>query len=147
MELFDSYPEWRDDIPQRLHGAQCRTGYGAELQRLTGQTRCAYCGMDLVDTFDHWLLLTVDHVIPLSTASGKSAKWKPWLASIHNLVIACSACNGFANRFRPEVGGPPQTYDDFRSVRDRVFVCRKRLVCERRGREHQSYGEKPWVAG
>ena len=70
MEPFFSYPgHGRQPLgrPRDPTGA-CRSGYGLGLQRLTGQTSCAYCGVSLVDTYAHWLLLSVDHVVPRGEA-------------------------------------------------------------------------------
>ena len=68
-----------------------------------GQTSCAYCKMSLVDSYEHWLLLTVDHVIP---DSGKRRKGghrlgtpKAWHESYSNIVVSCSGCNGFRHRY------------------------------------------------
>ncbi len=66
MEPFASYPEQgRKPLgrPRDLTGAR-RSGYGLSLQRMTGQSACAYCGLSLVDTYEHWLLMPVDHVVP-----------------------------------------------------------------------------------
>ncbi len=66
MEPFASYPEQgREPLgrPRDLTGAR-RSGYGPSLQRMTGQPACAYCGLSLVDTYEHWLLMPVDHVVP-----------------------------------------------------------------------------------
>ena len=59
--------------------------------------------MSLVDGYEHWLLLTVDHVIP---ASGKRRKGghrlgtpKAWHESYSNIVVACYGCNGLRHRY------------------------------------------------
>jgi hypothetical protein len=67
MNPFDSYPAGgRSPLGRPKRTDNCRYGYGLELQRKTGQTCCAYCGVSLVDDYDHGLLLSVDHVVPRS---------------------------------------------------------------------------------
>ena len=66
MNVFDRYPLGGRVLlgrPKNLTGA-CRSGYGLELQRRTGETSCAYCDVSLIDEYHHWLLLSIDHVVP-----------------------------------------------------------------------------------
>jgi hypothetical protein len=46
--------------------------------------KCQYCGLDGLQVFDHWLVLTVDFVYP--KAHGGSRR-------MDNLVTACRPCN------------------------------------------------------
>ena len=62
MKPFDSYPGDRIELLPRSGGANARREYGLKLQRLTGQSSYAYCGVSLVDDYYHWILLNVDHV-------------------------------------------------------------------------------------
>ncbi len=48
------------------------------------QFKCRYCGLDGLNVFDHWLVLTIDHVHP--RAHGGSRK-------MDNLATACRPCN------------------------------------------------------
>ena len=60
---------------------------------------CAYCDVSLVDDYYHWLLMSVDHVVPSSEAKRLGipvASYEDYI----NLVLCCSGCNGFGNRFR-----------------------------------------------
>jgi len=143
MEPFDSYPEWLKDRPRCLTGGSCRTGYGLILQRITHQTRCAYCGMSLVDTYDHWLHMTVDHVIPGYMA--KREGWGKWVDNANNMVICCSACNGFLNRF--PMGTAPQaptSFEEFAALRDSVFCQKRAQARARHERERGAFDGKPW---
>jgi hypothetical protein len=128
MKPFDLY----------LHGARvplgrpkrtdnCRYGYGLELQQHTGQTRCAYCDVGLVADYYHWLLLSVDHVVPRGQALllGISTEYTE---DFINLVLCCAGCNGFTNRYVvPATLGsalPSWDLDRFLELRDRVFEDR-----------------------
>jgi len=53
-------PAWGDD--------RSRSGHGLSLQRMTGQSACVYCGVDLIGDFHRWLLIQVDHVVPAGEA-------------------------------------------------------------------------------
>ena len=97
MRPFDQYPNDGSEIMRKMKGGNSRRGYGLELQILTGQTECAYCGVSLVDDFYHWLLLSVDHVIPQKESQRLGIPIE-WFDSYSNLVICCSGCNGFDNR-------------------------------------------------
>ncbi len=46
--------------------------------------RCQYCGLDGGASFENWLMLTVDFVIPRALKGRKDPK---------NLVAACRPCN------------------------------------------------------
>jgi 5-methylcytosine-specific restriction endonuclease McrA len=48
------------------------------------QYKCQYCGLDGLERFENWLLLTVDHLHP--AARGGSRR-------MDNLVTACQPCN------------------------------------------------------
>ena len=46
--------------------------------------KCQYCGLDGLERFENWLVLTVDHLHP--AARGGSRR-------MDNLVTACQPCN------------------------------------------------------
>jgi hypothetical protein len=145
MEPFDHYPT--DVDPRCLRGQACRTGYGAQFQRLTGQTNCAYCGLDLTDSYEHWLLLSLDHVLPQRLIRTRGEAWREWVDSLHNLVLSCLHCNTFLNGFRLQGDPPaPASFKSFCQLRDAEFVRRKQWVLERHAREQREYGKQPWVA-
>lgn len=115
-------PRWGDGTARR--------SYGVEALRLCGY-RCAYCGLDM-STFDGWLQLSIDHVIPQQMQTiGYPSEWV--LDSI-NVVAACMACNGYFNR-DPVIGVVPTTLEEFCDVRDRVFQQRKARILARRSDE------------
>jgi len=145
MRPFDSYPKDEHQLrrpPKNLDN--CRHGYGRDIQIRTGQTRCAYCGISLVDEYCHWLLMCVDHVVPTKEAERLSVPLD--LANgLVNHVLACSGCNGFKNRHA--VPAEPQkewTLEQFMKLRDETFLNRKTLIAERRAEEIAFFDSKPW---
>jgi len=51
--------------------------------------RCRYCGFDLLNTFEHYYVAEVDHLLQPSD---------PGRDNLDNLVLACRACNGRLSR-------------------------------------------------
>jgi 5-methylcytosine-specific restriction endonuclease McrA len=146
MEPFDQYPHRGRELLGRPRPAfACRDGYGLELMQVTGQTCCAYCGVSLVGDYYRWLLMARDHVIPAGEA--KRLGIPPGFSEdFSNLVLACSGCNGFRNRYR--VAAEPRpiwTVEDFLELRDRVFADRLQRVRERRALEIAKFNESPWL--
>lgn len=148
MLPFDRYPSVGRALTGRLRRGDetSRGGYGLDLAQRTHQTHCAYCGLDLVHSFEHWLLLSVDHVVPQGAARAAGIP-ADFYEDIANLVLACQGCNGFLNRFIPEL--PVEgvwTEDQFLIARDRIFVERRSLIAQRREIERQLFDSEPWVA-
>lgn len=145
MRPFDSYPKDEHELrsPPR-NPYNCRHGWGLDIQQRTGQTRCAYCGVSLVDDYYHWLLMCVDHVVPSREAQRLNIP--PDLANgLVNHVLACSGCNGFHNRH--VIAAEPQkewTLDQFIDLRDTTFRNRKASVGERRAEEMAFFDRHPW---
>jgi hypothetical protein len=143
---FDAYPRRGRVLlgrPRDTSGT-CRGGYGLGLQRLTGQAACAYCGQSLVDDYRHWLLMAVDHVLPRGEAVrlGIPARFSE---DAINLVLCCSGCNGFGNRYRcDEAPRANWTLDEFLALRDCVFRDRDRRIAIRRAQEGALFRSRPW---
>jgi hypothetical protein len=149
VEPFNQYPGGgRAPLGRPKRTDNCRYGYSLELQRRTGQTRCAYCAVSLVDDYYHWLLLSVDHVVPRGEALrlGIPAEYTE---DFFNLVLCCAGCNGFANRYvvppTPESALPVWGLDRFLELRDRVFADRSRRIAERRAAEQAFFDSRPWI--
>lgn len=145
MQPFDTYPgEGRDLLGQPKRKDNARYGYGLELQRLTGQRTCAYCQVSLVDDYYHWLLLSVDHVLPRGEAMRLGVPVK-FCEDFVNLVLCCSACNGFGNRYTTSYA-PRNQWDleSFIRVRDEVFVARSELIAARGKEELNFFLSRPW---
>ena len=115
-----------DDIPKflrKLKQAGCL------------QDSCAYCGVKLLEPFGMWWSAPVlDHVVPQSIcpikkpsecqgASPEQLNFYTWIWDFSNAVLACSGCNGAANREQPDnLSLPPQSLDDFYLLRDKFFT-------------------------
>jgi 5-methylcytosine-specific restriction endonuclease McrA len=145
MKPFETYPLGGNSKLGGCKDTNCRHGYGLKLQRLTGQTVCAYCGQNLVDTYEHWLLMSVDHVIPVKEGKNLGIT-KEWVDDFANWVLCCSACNGFGNRWKlPEGTTRPVDFAAFAKLRDAVFEQRKKVILECHLKEQDYYKSKPWM--
>ena len=125
---FDTYP----DRGQRLLGMRtlgnCRRGYGLQFAIRAGHTRCGYCDQDLVGSYEVWLSIALDHVVPVSLAR-KLQIPQEWVQDYANGVLACAACNGFDNRYTPSSNvESPASLGEFFALRDRVFTERKNRI-------------------
>ena len=146
MNVFDRYPlGGRTPLgPLRNLTGACRSGYGLELQRMTGESFCAYCGVDLVGDYHRWLLLSVDHVVPAAEARRLGIDARLAEDAI-NLALCCAGCNGFGNRYRcsaePRVAW---TLEEFLALRDRAFAERSERIAARRAVEVALFESAPW---
>jgi len=144
MKPFEDYPEAGRTPIGMVKGANCRHEYGLEFMKKTGQTRCAYCQADFASSYETWLTMALDHVIPASVC----VKWGvplDWREDCANKVLACAACNSFCNRYKPESGIPvPETLEAFFALRDRVFSERQDLIAKRRKDEEAFFDGRPW---
>ena len=145
MKPFDDFPgHGKQPLGRPRTGAACRTGYGLALQQMTGQTACAYCKVDLTDNYYRWLLMQVDHVIPVSVGRLLGIP-DDYIEDAVNKVLACSGCNGFLNRYSPPIEAIESwTLDKFVELRDTVFADRQRKVADRRTTELEIFKSKPW---
>jgi 5-methylcytosine-specific restriction endonuclease McrA len=46
--------------------------------------KCQYCGLDARRSFEHWMIMTIDHVHPYARGGSRH---------LENLVTACQPCN------------------------------------------------------
>lgn len=121
--------------PMRLDGS-CRRDYGPPVVRSTS-TKCAYCERDLFASYEAWLNLSVDHVIPSSTKWADSPA-AAWLNSLANFTTCCRACNEFLNGFRCSVP-PPSTREEFLVLRQEVLAQKAAQAKVRHERELQLF--------
>jgi hypothetical protein len=145
LNVFDRYPGGGRHILGRPKGGDgtCRLGYGLALQRLTSESSCAYCGVSLIDTYHHWLLMSVDHVVPAGEARRLGISPEFYEDAI-NLVLCCAGCNGFGNRYRREI--EPRgawTLDDFLDLCDAIFAERFERIAARRNWEIAQFESRP----
>ena len=138
MKPFDDYPGGGERILKKMGRTNARREDGLWLMQNARQDSCAYCGVSLVDTYDHWLLLNVDHVVPAreSTRLGIPGGWHH---SLTNAVLSCFGCNMFDNRYSVEWQAPKTpddcTVPEFIKLRDGVFRERHGRIGERRAFE------------
>lgn len=141
---FADYPNQGRHLLGRVRGSNCRYGYGLIFQQLTGQSECAYCGLDLVEVYENWLTMALDHVVPDSVCKSMGIP-EEWNQDYSNRVLSCTACNTFGNRFHPKTLNVPTTLEEFYDLRDQIFTERKQLIMERHQRERAFFSKKPWT--
>lgn len=140
---FDNYPHQGRKLLGRLSGDTCRHGYGLKFMQLTGQTHCAYCGMDMTATYENWLTMSLDHVVPDSICK----EWEisdDWREDASNRVLCCAACNTFDNRYAPRDIQRPETLEEFYVLRDRIFGERREIILDKHRAEREFFNSKPW---
>ena len=145
MKPFDQYPGDGVTLLPKDPVVNTRRADGPRLQRSTNQTSCAYCGVSLVDNFEHWLLMSIDHVIP--QMEGKRLGIPPkFIKSYSNTVLCCSGCNGWDNRYRIHWNEAVSewTLPRFVALRNRVFQERKERILHKRADEIRFYWSRPW---
>ena len=121
--------------PPKVGDGTSRHGYGREVFDQCGW-RCSYCDRNLLESYESWLDVSVDHVIPQSTAW--HGPGKRWIRDIFNLVTCCRACNEFLNQYTvPD--REPATEGEFAVLRDKVFENKRQHALKRRDEERQAY--------
>jgi hypothetical protein len=144
MMPFDSYPAAGKALLGRVTGSNCRHGYGMTFMQVTGQTTCAYCGLDFVAAFENFLQMALDHVVPKNVCKSRALP-DDWAEDCINKVLACMACNGFDNHFTlQESCACPRTLEAFCELRDRIFTERKARIAARRDKEQEFFNRRPW---
>jgi ADP-ribosylglycohydrolase/protein-tyrosine phosphatase len=134
---FDRYEAGgRTILPEpRERDGTARHGYGLDVFAQCGYT-CVYCGLDMAATFEAWLQLSVDHVVPRQMR--ERGFQRRHVESVSNLVTCCRACNDLGNRYI--VDDPaPQADEAFLALRDRVFQERQAMIRRRRDEEMALY--------
>jgi hypothetical protein len=145
MVPFDSYPSaGRALFKVRAKGSNCRWEYGLQLMKLTGQKTCAYCDVDFTTAYAVWLTMALDHVVPSSVCKANNIP-EDWAWDYSNTVLACGACNGFCNRYKPSIPvGESLTLEGFYDLRDRIFEERKQKIKARHLEERAFFERNPW---
>ena len=83
--------------------------------------RCVYCGRDMLDDFESWMSLEIDHIIPKSKGGGDS---------IDNLVASCNVCNRLKSTFVPEGYEEMQKEELLRQIRANILEKRAKWLAE-----------------
>lgn len=139
---FVRYPQGGRVLLGARCGANARREYGRQLHLLTGERCCAYCGLDLYASYEHWLLLQIDHVVPsgMARALGIPAAF---FEDAINLVLACAGCNGFDNRY-VDAAEPRADWDldAFLALRDATFIVRYERIAARRALERVFFDQE-----
>jgi len=112
-----------------------RHGYGVPVFEQCGYA-CVYCGLDMLTTYEAWLQLSVDHVVPRQMIAAGYPKL--WIEDMANLVTCCRSCNEFGNHFRLD-DAVPASPAGFFDLRDRVFVQRRARLALAHARERRAY--------
>jgi len=145
MNPFAKYPGEGRRPGGILDNPNARHVGAPSLSKRTGvQTKCAYCGRDLTQKYESWLLTTIDHVVPTEPGHKMGIK-RDWLFDISNTVLCCSACNGFTCKTRLKDKELPQTEEEFFVLRDEVFEEKRRRCLDRHEEEQAFFESKPWL--
>jgi 5-methylcytosine-specific restriction endonuclease McrA len=125
------------ELPRCTSTGNCRLGYGVPVIEHWG-TSCAYCGKDLLASYDAWLDLSVDHVVPACVLKQWGPDYGPWIGSIANVVPCCRACNEFLNGYRTTEEAPSDG-PAFLQLRKRVLAEKRELALKRHQQELTAY--------
>jgi 5-methylcytosine-specific restriction endonuclease McrA len=132
-----------DDIPKFLRKLK---------QENCPQDCCAYCGVKLTEFELWWAATVLDHVVPQclcrfenddqrATADPEWLQFEKWIWDFANAVLACSGCNGAANRDRPDnLALPPRTLEEFFELRDKFFTFKWHRVQVKRAQGREALG-------
>ena len=107
-------------------------GYSRDLFKKYNYT-CIYCGKYFGDSFEDWMQLTREHVIPYKRLINDDAKYRNYEK---NLRVACAICNNMRTR------SDFSEYDNF-PIDERIektLEAKKKLILERR-KEFQRFYE------
>lgn len=125
---FITYPKEEVELRRSIWiGSNCRHDYGLKFIQKTHQDCCAYCGRALTKDYYAWLTMALDHVAPVSVCEDLHIP-QEFCHSLANTVLACAACNGFDNHYRPSARRQITTFQEFLSIRDEIFIDRKERI-------------------
>ena len=103
-------------------------GYAFEILRRDG-FRCQYCGLDGTQSFESWLSLSWDHLLPKGHPSRDDHEY---------IVTACMFCNTADNRYFDH--GPKRGLKFDGLTRDEL-VRQRRLYVEATRRSYREFWE------
>ena len=126
--------------PPEQGDGTCRGGYGVSVAARYGAL-CAYCDRDLGASYEAWLDLSVDHVVPRNAI--KVGVPEAWIEDLLNHVTCCRACNEFLNGFRIAVT-PPSDLGGFAALRQEVLAQKRDRSLSRHRLEREKFAA--WIA-
>ena len=104
-------------------------GYAHEILKRDG-FKCRYCGLDGTKSFDKWLTLSWDHLLP---------KGHPERDNPEFIVAACNFCNTADNRYFDSLEKRGLTLDGL--SQNELVEQRKLFVKETRNKYYQFWSE------
>lgn len=123
--------------PLKIRGAS-RHGYGPSVFDQCGAF-CAYCDRSLNNSYESWLDISIDHVIPKSkNRTPWYSECKDWIEDLANIVTCCRACNEFLNGHKVDEL-PPNDVSEFFNLRDKVFIEKRNHARKRHQDERARY--------
>ena len=104
-------------------------GYSSEIHKRDNYI-CRYCGADGKTSFDTWLMLTSDHLLPIGHKDRENPDF---------IVTACSFCNTADNRYfdKAKTEG-----FDFNGLTPDVLIHRRLPYVLRTRQAYQEYWEE-----
>jgi len=105
-------------------------GYGFKIYQRDG-FKCRYCGVDGSKSFDAWLTLSCDHLLP---------KGHPDRENPDFIVTACSFCNTADNHYFEHAGARGLVFDG--KTPDELVAQRWHYVQEVRQQYRAFWGDK-----
>jgi hypothetical protein len=102
-----------------------------------GDLDATYCHRELESSYEAWLDLSVDHVVPryLVRVAGFPSEW---IEDLLNLVTCCRGCNEFLNGYRVSVEVPPNLAA-FLVLRDTVLADKRSRAAKRHDAERHRF--------
>ena len=117
----------------------CRKGYGLQVFKRHGM-KCMYCDREMGTSYDAWLSISVDHVIPMSVLKKWGQGFAKMVDHVDNCVTCCRSCNEFLTGYRVD-DNAPCSKEEFLSLVD-MHLARKREHAQRRHLEEREWYEK-----
>ena len=109
-----------------------RTGYGVPVFERIGYS-CLYCERDMKATYEDWLDLSVDNIVPYNLI-------EKWIDDLSNAATCCRHCNEFLARFKLD-SSAPKSLKEFFDLRDKVYLQKKELALSRHEEERAWFEE------
>lgn len=140
IQPLEYYTKRREDdlSPCPPSNGSSRTGYGRDAVAYWKASTCAYCGCELIDDYESWLHLSVDHVVPACVLKTWGTQYANWIGCRGNVVPCCRACNEFLNGYRV-TGKAPKDEEAFIALRNRVLREKRDRALRRHEQEKLSY--------